>query len=249
MQLRSACYGALCFLVLFMAACTKPHEQITESTYTFTNQTGQRVTLDLYPTKTDYGKNTNRLQRLVLGPDSSDKLKLNVGQSYWVDWYTDDYAYNNWNLNSNEVGLRQELKVADIDDTRTLSGGYKDTTRSIMLNGSGTSSTWKGIVSASTGADGIHVFVFQKDLTLIHTFTNTAGQTSTEQLTYRIYSISRDFYTTYYFSFSMDRNGIAVYRGSCNLKNMFPTTGRDSLYITPVNTSGGTVTNFFVVRQ
>jgi hypothetical protein len=236
-------------IAALLASCTKPHDLASESTYSFTNQTGKRVTFDLYPSKADYGMNTNRLERLVFEPNSTQKLKLRVGQEYWVDWYSDSYGYNNWELNSNNTSVRPELKVADVDDSRVLSATYHDTTRSIMLNGSATSSRWKGVVANGSAVDGTHEFVFQKDFTGLHTFTSTGGQTTVEQFTYRTYTISRDAYTTYFFSFYIDRNGLGIYRASCNLKSTTPLTGRDSLYITPISTGGGSSTNFFVKRQ
>jgi hypothetical protein len=250
-HMHTRIYGLLSFMVtgLLMLACTKPHDLSTESTYAFTNQTGRRITFDLYPSKADYGKNTNRLERLVFEPNSTQKLKLKVGESYWVDWYSDGYSMNNWDLTSNNSSIRPELKVADVDDSRTISATYQDTMRSIMLNGGGTSSTWKGVVANGSTVDGTHEFVFQKDFTGTHSYTNSAGQTTFEQFTYRIYTISRDAFTTYYFSFYIDRNGISTYRASCNLKTLTPFTGRDSLYITPTGVTGGPSVNFFVKRQ
>ena len=241
----------LCFslLALLAAGCTKTHTINTESTYKFTNQTGRRVTFDLYPSKADYGNNTNRLQQLIFEPGSSHQLKLKVGESYWVDWYSDGYTFNNWDMSSTNLSFKPELKIADVDDSRTLNATYQDTTRSIMLNGGELSTSWRGVVTGGTNQDGTHVFTFKKDFTGIHTFTNTSGQTLTEQFTYRLYTISRDQFTTYYFSFFIDRNGLNIYRATCNLKNVTPITGRDQLYITPVNTGGGTSTNFFVTRQ
>jgi hypothetical protein len=175
---------------LAMESCRKPEIQ-SQTLYTFNNKTGQRITLDLYGSKTDYGTDSNRLQRDILEPGSSAHATLDVLKTYWIDWYNEDYSINNLQRAANAATPWPELATPIADDVQIdmRPSSFRDTIRSVLFNGHGTSSTWKGSLQEGTAWDGTHEFRFRKDQTCLYTFTNGTGAVSTASLTYNVVSV------------------------------------------------------------
>jgi hypothetical protein len=187
--------GAVVLLLALFSSCKVP--KIPEViNYTFINNTGQHVTLDLYNTKEDYTHNANRVSRSRIVPLQSVTLPLAVSTPVWIDWYTDDYSTNNWQMDAlNVTGqtvyqLAAETQPPVIDANASLSQylNYADTTRMVLLNGSDSGSTWQLSYNGSINPDraGTHRLEVKKDFTCNYTFTNTQGSVQTSTAYYRI---------------------------------------------------------------
>ena len=238
--------AALCFAT-GLISCHK-HDIPTQSTYTFTNQIGKRVTFDLYNSEDDYYHNANRLQQYVIEPGASQKMVLDVARVYWVDWYSADYRYNNWATSFNAVDPAPKLQVAMVDDVRTIKANAPDTLRSVMLNGNGISSTWKGTVTNSSAMNGTHEFLFAKDFTGRYTYTDPNGIISIRDFKYGFSSFSQQGTTLSRFTINLsDAMAVNFFTASCNLSNYSPHTGRDSLWM--ASAFGSSFDQFFVKRQ
>ena len=97
------CYhlaGILFMTAISLTACHK-YELQTVSTYSFTNATGARITFDIYGSKADYNNNRNVTAKYYMEPGATQTISLNVLQTYWIDWYTSDYLFNNWAISDN----------------------------------------------------------------------------------------------------------------------------------------------------
>ena len=240
-------FAVALFHLTGLVSCRKP-EIPTQSTYTFTNQTGSRITFDLYSDERDYYQNENRLQQYVIDAGASQNMVLDVARTYWVDWYSADYRYNNWANIFSVADPAPKLQVAMVDDKRSIRATVPDTLRSVMLNGSGASSAWKGTVTNSAPINGTHEFIFSKDFSGKYTYTDMNGAASIRQFKYSFNGFAQQGSTLLRFSMALrDAMDLNFYNVSCNLSNYFPLTGRDSLLVTAA--SGSSSTQFFVRRQ
>jgi hypothetical protein len=174
-RLTSFLFILLCGIIA-LAGCKSP-DLPSQVTYNFTNKAQARITLDMYGSKTDYGTNSNRLERYVLEPGATQSVPLPVGAVYWLDWYNDDYSINNLERHNNVAKPWPEMPTADVGTAQVnLSPNlYRDTIRSVLFNNTGTASTWKGTFSAGTPWDGTREFVIRKDMTAEMTYTSVNG--------------------------------------------------------------------------
>ena len=171
---RASCF----FLLLLITVGCKKNGDSNQTTYGFGNATGSPVTLDIYGSNADYVTNANALYRYKLDKGGYKDVLLTNGNSYYFDWYTDDYRYNNWSI---FYGLDSSYyKIIGGDDPSSFSLGSdyedgEDTVRSVLLNGNGISSTWSGVAVGlgTTGnsldsVNGTHQFIFYKDKSCVH---------------------------------------------------------------------------------
>jgi len=171
-------------LIALLAFCTlliscKPEDV---KTFTFTNELPQQVTVNIYNTEADYLGNKNMVYSGTV--DASGKLDVpySVFKSgavqYYIDWYSADYEYSNWN----------EFYTTTFKLTPTENGSYTISPennyigllRKIMLNGNGTGSTWKTTGSFDNNAfwnslseeNRAYEFVFDKSVSVAVTTKN-----------------------------------------------------------------------------
>ena len=216
-----------------MQSCKSP-ELPSATQYVFRNTGNQAITLDLYGAKADYGTNTNMLERFVLSPGGVGKTRLLVGKTYWVDWYSDDYSLNNM---SRRLGITlpwPELVTADAEEMAIdiVYHSFRDTTRSVLFNGSGISSTWRGEFANGSAWDGIHEFVFRKDQSGDFTVTNRAGIVHKETFNYEMLEYQADSTGNYFFGlFIENKQTNLTFRINCTLYRYPNPTGRDSMEV------------------
>jgi hypothetical protein len=178
----------ICALSLGLASCKSPEVQ-TVSTYSINNATPYKVTLDIYPTKDDYLAYTNRSSQYFIEPGATLTLSLQALKTYWIDWYNANYTVNNWvdsTQSATDAMPKPKLQVAIVDDRFALGSSYRDTSRSVLLNGMATSSTWKAVVTSQPPINGTHTFTFRRDFQCMYTFTNPSGNSTTRQFWYFI---------------------------------------------------------------
>src|SRR5688572_20985842 len=75
----------LSFLAIAAGSCKKDPKDNTE--VTFTNQTSEKVTLDIYVSENDYGSNSNVMLRKVLSPNENTLLPgstFNSGGTFYM---------------------------------------------------------------------------------------------------------------------------------------------------------------------
>jgi len=223
---------AVCIMTV-LQSCIKNEGIPTESTYTFINQTDKPVTVDLYGSKEDYGVSSNRIKQYAIEPGAAQKMLLEVAKPYWVDWYSADYSYNNWELSYSSPTPFPELAVAAVDDTRVISIRSSDTVWSVVFNGGDATGKWKGILSSSSHPlAGTHEFRFRKTMTGEHIFTDLSGAATSQEFTYQINGISYYLGKTSRFNLYLrNLQSAGIFSISCNMFNMTPNTGRDALKV------------------
>ena len=187
----SSLFLALCTM---LTACTK-HAAPKDSTYTFTNTVPERITVDVYNSEADYVNNANRAGRYNVDAGSDVKITLPAPGTVWLDWYSSGFTYNNWRRygtggggGSNGSKYLAETPVAIVDDHVYLESAwnYGDTSRSVILNGDGTSSTWEMDVPPAFGplTGGHYKFTFRKDFTGEYLFNSVDGSSKLYAFSY-----------------------------------------------------------------
>jgi hypothetical protein len=168
-------------IALTLCQCTKVRDVANTVTYTLHNQTGQRVIIDHYPSRQDYKDMTNRLGRDTVEAKASIRLPLHIGTTVWIDWYTTDFSMHNWTADRAMEGapaIAAQFKVTAEDQNialRSIVPDTRDTSRSIFLNGMHLSSTWQLTSLPNDHRPGNHTFIFARDFTGLHTYTDTTG--------------------------------------------------------------------------
>lgn len=134
-------------LVCINSACKK--EAKDNSEVTFSNRTDRTITLDIYPSESDYANYTNMTERVILSPGENKMIPgatFSQGTTYHMDWYSEDFYYNNWyNDNYPVTGTRVRIKPEPGNNTYYLDPGLKGNGRNAFLKGSGTETTWISI--------------------------------------------------------------------------------------------------------
>ncbi len=249
MLLHRTCLLAIaCFL---LAGCSK-HESIpSQSEYAFTNGTTVRLNLDFYASQADYASSQNRVGQYHIEPGATQTIPLTPLNTVWLDWYSDNYAFNNWqsaNSGFNRNSPTPQLKVAIENDHFTLNSNSRDTTRSVLLNGSGASSRWRG-TAISTG--DIYDFIFRKDFTGTYSQT-TGGNVISGGFNYGVTSVTnlslgQGRFTVTLTSSQSGSSQSSIFQATFS-SSIFGSqwTGRDTLTIRNLLSSTG---DFYVRRQ
>ena len=247
-KLMRYCLGTFFLLALFVTGCKRHYVAPTQYPYRFINHDTMPLILDLYGSQEDYANNVNRLQRHLMAVGDTQEVIIDVGRTYWYDWYSSDYRFSNWAVTdyNDRCQIIEFGKTALNERFRTQG---PDTIRSILLRGDGISSAWKGVDTAADSLNGIHQFLFRKDKTGTHIFQDKDVVT-TLPFTYEIFAQQGSFgpiewfMLTIYEAGSLDRS----YTVYCKLSNGYPSlpvTGPDTFQITRPHTE----ISFFVGRQ
>jgi hypothetical protein len=161
----------------------------TVTNYAITNTTPYKVAFDIYNKKEDYFTNTNRSEQYFIEPGATLNLSLEALKVYWIDWYSGDYTVNNWVdslVPSTDAMPMPKLQAAIEDDHFSIHTSFQDTSRSVLLNGSELSSTWKVNISSPIDLSGTHTFTFRRDFQCLYTYTNQSGNSTSRQYFYHI---------------------------------------------------------------
>jgi len=209
--------GTFCLFLLLATGCRKDGKDLTE--VTFTNQTGEAVVLDIYPTPGDYGNNTNRTTRQTIA--AYDKLVLpgstfSKGQKYYMDWYSKDHYYSNWYNDKfkNDISYVVIEPVAG-NNTYYMTPTFLGTKQAVFLDTFETKTQWKAVdvfqYSASTGYvsvwnltpanDQYKEVTINKNFTASYTYKDQYGNLKNEVLDFKVHE-SKDAYIEF-----MDANG------------------------------------------
>lgn len=199
--------SALLLSAVAIGGCKKEEKDLSE--ITLTNNLSEKVTMDVYASFEDYAGNKSPLMRKTLEAGGNTVLPggtLNDGTTYYMDWYTDDYFYNNWFNDKYPVGkARIEFKPQPGSNTYYFSHDNSGKARSVFLR-TGTSSRWTAINAYTNSATDGYVAVWQsispderyrditvkKDFTVNYTYKNSAG-TTTDDLAFMVHN-TKDAY-------------------------------------------------------
>ena len=138
MNITKLLLTAACVSIL-ATGCTQQNEGVKQYDYTYTNNTGKDIRIDIYNTIDDYNNNTNPYLKGVAVANggtyvipSSDFVP---NQKYYVDWYTDDYTYTNW---QNRQGFYDEFITSFVPTYQSNFNkleSVNDYARIVFLNG------------------------------------------------------------------------------------------------------------------
>jgi hypothetical protein len=202
-----------------MTACSKRKGIQTVSVYSFTNTLNYPVTFDVYGSKEDYSNNANIISRHVMEAGSTVPISFDAPKTYWVDWYTADYSFNNWGPDTVTTGQgnsfnnplpRPKLAIASEPDNISIRSLKRDTSLSVLLNGSGVSSTWQAVISDMPDLNGIHTFLFRKDFSGQYTFTRSTGAPAVQAFSYEVQDNQSSGYERSFILTTFDANKIPM---------------------------------------
>lgn len=131
-------------------SCTPEKKGVKQYDYTYTNKTGKDITINIYKTVSDYNANSNAYITGVATANggtfvvpSSD---FDPGIRYYVDWYSPDYTYTNW---QNRQGFYDEFQTSFIptyQNNRNALESVNDYARPMFLGGGDDlESTWVAV--------------------------------------------------------------------------------------------------------
>jgi len=145
------------FILFFCLGCRKSDTGPYTQSFTFTNNTGRTIILDLYKTKSDYNNNKKLVQRLTIQNEANASMNLEPWKTYYIDWYSDDFALTNWQNNKLNGIAIPELKF-EADTTNTdiiiaMPTDYEPLTynRRLLLNGNKIKQLWKAVAFYKEG--------------------------------------------------------------------------------------------------
>lgn len=191
-------------IILLSTACNKNTVGTSPDEINFVNSSEKPVTVDIYSSLSDYGSNTNLLQRLIINGNANEKVSrdiLKTGNAYYIDWYNDDYTITNWYNDDYPQGAERvrfepsaESKQYDIDKNFV---GYH---RVAFLNGNNTQTEWVAtgayLYSSSTGYvdkwnelssnDRFKRIIIKKDFTANYTYRDSMGSEKTMPLNFMV---------------------------------------------------------------
>lgn len=221
-------------LLTVLTACSKREDLQRISTYSFINTLKKEVNIDFYSSKDDYNNAGNAIKSLKLPQGEMMSVELEALDTFWIDWYSADFSLNNWGIeygsNTYFYGAYPppELRVAAQDDKISISSKSTDISRSVLLNGSGLSSSWRADISGIEALDGTHNFTFRRDFKGVYSYTSTAGDTIIAPISYSLFQLR-----PLYFRMNIwdDQEGqlAEIYFNSD--PNSYPNFGRDTLMV------------------
>jgi hypothetical protein len=219
--------------------------------YNFVNLTNKPINIKIYTSLNDYNNQTNvylqgrvNIKQYFYIPVG----KFVVGSTYYVDWYSDDYLYNNWYWSN--ISLRNAFSPSEKDYEFLINTvQWPDPSRRIWMKDSANQSRWVAN-DAYTFNGSIYSSIWSSmawnmqnvSLSLNRDYTahllvlNSANQTIDSSLTYRANydSVQKISVLTLYNS---GDSIIGTVVGTFNAaSNNF--TGPDNLSLTHINTMG-----------
>ncbi len=186
----------------FLFSCKKKGTDNTD--VTFTNQVNQEVVLTIYPSMDDYSNATNATLRKVIG--ANDKLILPGstfanGQTYYMDWHTNDLTINNWfNDNYPQPGTQVAIKPVAGNNSYYTNPAYKGISRITFLATDDKLSRWHAIdaylYSLSTGyvsqwssmsdLEKFRELTIHKNFTADYSYKNAPGNPTTDIIAFKV---------------------------------------------------------------
>lgn len=195
---------ALLALTAYLALAAGCKKDRTKD-YNFTNNINKVVTLDIYTSADDYTTNTNLMLRKTLQPNQTTTLPASTfksGGTYYMDYYTDDFAYNNWfNLNFPADGTTPVIHPSSSNTAFYIKPDYHNANRTAFLNGTQTSTSWVAIGAylednsgfvdewPSLGSNAQYrQLVIRKDFNAIYSYKDASGNIQTDTMGFLVHN-------------------------------------------------------------
>lgn len=147
MALRRLSFLALIVLICFLGNGCKKSGNDGGYIYTITNRSNKAVNIHIYNSLNDYNNATNIYYKGVVASGNTLSLPYSQfvkGQTYYIDWFTDDFLYTNWFWTNvtviSSMALDQNYSNFVIDASQ-----QSDPSRSIWMNGLNAQTVWKAV--------------------------------------------------------------------------------------------------------
>lgn len=144
-----------CFTTLFLlSGCTKKSGSYT---YTFVNQTDQTISINIYRTLSDYTDNSITVVRGSVKPHDNFAIPssaLTDSKDYYVDWYSEDFAYSNWGDTTTTIKFTPSTE----NNTFIISNAQKNNYRRLCRSGLLKQTWWKAIDAYSDTNSSVSVW-------------------------------------------------------------------------------------------
>jgi len=137
-----------CVTLLIFSFCRcSSDNNVHGFTYNFENLADKPINVVIYKTLSDYynGTNVYMTGRMKLREYFTVPIdKFTTGQTYYVDWYSDDLLYTNWYWSN--ITLRTAFNPSDYNSEYLVNTvEFSDPSRTIWMNGLGVQTTWKAV--------------------------------------------------------------------------------------------------------
>jgi hypothetical protein len=233
---------AILFGVIF-TACKKSSKDNTD--VTFVNNVSKDVTVDIYSNIEDYTSNANVFLRKVLQPGEKSILPGNTfktGQTYYMDWYTDDYYYTNWFNDTYSVGNTSvAIKPVTNNNTYYCNPEFQGTGRITFLNKTASSTVWRAVGAYTEGSSGYiahwndlnaneqyREVTVSKNFTAQYNYKDASGNIVTNQLSFMVHN-SKDAYIEFMGADGKSQGYISAGRLPTSTKPEYASTATDSV--------------------
>jgi hypothetical protein len=136
-------------IAISIAGCTPEKKGVQQYEYTYTNNTTKDIRVDLYKTLVDYNTQSNLYLSSIVPANGGTYVipssEFEANAKYYVDWYSSDYTYTNW---QNRLGFFDEFNTGFIPTHQknyNMLESINDYARLVFMNGNGTESHWVAI--------------------------------------------------------------------------------------------------------
>jgi len=197
--------GVLLALFAFLAIVTGCKKNDTTRDYNFTNNINKVVTLDIYTSAEDYAHNTNVMLRKTLQPNETTTLAASTfksGSTYYMDYYTDDFVYNNWfNINFPADGTSPVIHPSSSNTAFYVKPDFHNANRVAFLKGNQDSTHWVAIGAylesnngyvdewASLGNNGQYrELTVRKDFNASYSYKDASGNIQVDTLGFLVHN-------------------------------------------------------------
>lgn len=159
--MRRGLSAAMILLValLSLQACKK--KKFEREKITIVNQLGVGAMVEIYSNEADYANATNPIASKYIPADEVYEIDggtFTEGNTYYMDWYSDDYYYSNWYNDDFPISGKQRVRISpSASGARVyyMEQNQKGFNRSAFLKGNSNKTNWIAVdaylYSASTG--------------------------------------------------------------------------------------------------
>ncbi|MBL7719556.1 MAG: hypothetical protein JNL72_12015 [Flavipsychrobacter sp.] len=135
---------------LLATSCTPEKKGVQQYEYTYTNSTANDIRVDIYGSLEDYNNNRNLYMSGIATANGGTYVvpssEFEANKQYYVDWYSSDYTYTNW---QNRQGFYDEFSTGFIptyQKNRNALQSVTDYARLVFLDGgNGTETRWVAV--------------------------------------------------------------------------------------------------------
>lgn len=231
--------------LIAMTGCRKKEDN-TNTDVTFNNHISKQIELAIYPSFESYAAGTNPTLRKVI--NGGDKLVLPgstfaSGQTYYMDWYTNDRYYNNWyNDNYPQSGTQVAFKPAPGNTTYYIDEHFNGNSRNVFLSTNDVTSRWHAVnaylYSNSTGYvsqwsalaeyEKYRIMTVNKNFTAQYEYKTSVTQNVTDNLNFKVMP-SADAYILFMSSTGLELGSMSTGKLPTGTPPNYVSTAKDTV--------------------